>query len=298
MSKTIQETIDSLHQSLKDYIEATYHISNVQLIEQRRKLLDRVGVTHQIPYLESTPRYQTGKRFEEIEGLPTAALAVYQALSKEDGYLPKLLHDPAYTHQADAISHALVEGKNLLIMTGTGSGKTESFLMPILGKLAREASERPESFKNRRAMRALLLYPMNALVNDQLGRMRAIFGDPRLTNLFTSMAGRPATFARYTSRTPYAGMRSRKKDPGKLASFEQFFVEIERQAADADAENHEQARVLKGQLKQRGKWPAKPDLAAWFGNKRAGSVCLNSFGRFAKWISASIMLPPSSVSAR
>ncbi|WP_325052671.1 ATP-binding protein [Sinorhizobium medicae] len=31
---------------------------------------------------------------------------------------------------------------------------------------------------------------------------------------------------------------------------------------------------------------------------RAGSVCLNSFGRFAKWISASIMLPPSSVSAR
>lgn len=267
MSKTIQETIDSLHQSLKDYIEATYHISNVQLIKQRRKLLDRVGVTHQIPHLESTPRYQTGNRFEEIEGLPAAALAVYQALSKEDGYLPKLLHDPAYTHQADAISHALVEGKNLLIMTGTGSGKTESFLMPILGKLAREASERPESFKNCRAMRALLLYPMNALVNDQLGRMRAIFGDPRLTDLFTSMAGRPATFARYTSRTPYAGMRSRKKDPGKLASFEQFFVEIERQAADADAENHEQARVLKGQLKQRGKWPAKPDLAAWFGNK-------------------------------
>ncbi|QIO56815.1 SDR family NAD(P)-dependent oxidoreductase [Rhizobium leguminosarum bv. trifolii] len=31
---------------------------------------------------------------------------------------------------------------------------------------------------------------------------------------------------------------------------------------------------------------------------RGGSVCLNSFGRFAKWISASIMLPPSSVSAR
>ncbi|MDX0966971.1 hypothetical protein GOE06_25945 [Sinorhizobium medicae] len=37
---------------------------------------------------------------------------------------------------------------------------------------------------------------------------------------------------------------------------------------------------------------ANPDI------NRAGSVCLNSFGRFAKWISASIMLPPSSVSAR
>ena len=59
-------------------------------------------------------------------------------------------------------------------MTGTGSGKTESFLLPILGKFAREASECPQSFAQP-AMRALLLYPMNALVNDQLGRLRAIF---------------------------------------------------------------------------------------------------------------------------
>jgi ATP-dependent helicase YprA (DUF1998 family) len=267
MSKTIQETIDSLHSSLKDYIEATYHIGNVQLIEQRQKLLDRVGVTHQIPYLESTPRYETGKRFEKIEGLPASALSVYAALSTPKGDLARLLYNPAYTHQADAIEHALIKGKNLVIMTGTGSGKTESFLMPILGKLAREAAERPDAFKNHRAMRALLLYPMNALVNDQLGRMRAIFGDPRLTDLFVNWAGRPATFARYTSRTPYAGVRNRKKDPRKLASFEEFFVEIERQAADPDAENHEKARTLKAQLKKRGKWPAKPNLASWFGNK-------------------------------
>ena len=54
------------------------------------------------------------------------------------------------------------------------------------------------------AVRALLLYPMNALVNDQLGRLRAIFGDPRLVEMFAGWAGRPPTFARYTSRTPYA----------------------------------------------------------------------------------------------
>ncbi|NTF91623.1 DUF1998 domain-containing protein [Agrobacterium rhizogenes] len=269
MSKTIQETIESLHGSLKDYIEATYHIGNAQLIAQRRTLLERNGVTHQIPYMESTPRYQTGDRFEEIAGLPPSTLSVLSELSVAKGDLPKLLHNPAYTHQKEAIESALVAGKNLVIMTGTGSGKTESFLMPILGKLAREAAERPDAFKNHRAMRALLLYPMNALVNDQLGRMRAIFGDPRLTELFNGWAGRPATFARYTSRTPYAGVRNRKKDPQKLASFEEFFVEIERQAADPDAENHAQASNLKAQLKKKGKWPAKPDLAAWFGAKNA-----------------------------
>ncbi|MGF9566946.1 DEAD/DEAH box helicase [Neorhizobium sp. BT27B] len=267
MSKTIQETIDSLHGSLKDYIEATYHIGNAHLIEHRRRLLNRVGVTHQIPYLESTRRYKTGKRFAEITGIPAAALAVYNALSRPNGDMPNLLHDPAYTHQADAIQHALIDDKNLLIMTGTGSGKTESFLMPILGKLAREASERPHDFKNRRAMRALLLYPMNALVNDQLGRMRAIFGDPRLKEIFDNLCGRPITFARYTSRTPYAGVRSKAKDQRKLVSFEQFFVEIERQANDLDGDNHEQALKLKAQLKNRGKWPAKPDLASWFGDK-------------------------------
>ena len=40
-------------------------------------------------------------------------------------------------------------------MTGTGSGKTESFLLPILGKLAREAEASPQSFGREPAMRAL-----------------------------------------------------------------------------------------------------------------------------------------------
>src|ERR1700737_3085440 len=49
-------------------------------------------------------------------------------------------------------------------MTGTGSGKTESFLLPILGKLAREAAHQPSSFANHSAVRAMILYPMNAAV--------------------------------------------------------------------------------------------------------------------------------------
>jgi ATP-dependent helicase YprA (DUF1998 family) len=267
MTRTIQETIDELHSSLKDYIEATYHIGDAALIQQRRTLLDRAGVTHQIPYLESTPKYQVGQRFADIAGLPPAALAVYAALSKRAGDNARLLFDPPYRHQGDAISHALIDGNNLVIMTGTGSGKTESFLLPILGKFAREAAEHPEAFRDQRGARALLLYPMNALVNDQLGRLRAIFGDPRLVKLFTEWAGRPPTFARYTSRTPYAGVRSGKRDSKKLASFESFYVEIERQASGPASDNQKRAAKLRRQLQERGKWPAKPDLEKWFGAK-------------------------------
>jgi ATP-dependent helicase YprA (DUF1998 family) len=222
MTQTIKETIRQLHDSLRDYIEATYHISSPPLIEQRKELLDRPGVIHQIPYIESTPRYQSGEKFAAIHGIPKAALAAYTALSKPEGELPALLYDPPYKHQSDAIKHNLIGGKNLLVMTGTGSGKTESFLLPILGKLAREAEANPSAFREQAAVRALILYPMNALVNDQLGRLRSLFGDPRTVRLFKQWAQRPARFARYTSRTPYAGIRTRDKDSRKLRAFDDF----------------------------------------------------------------------------
>lgn len=268
MAKTIHETIESLHQALCDYIEATYHIGNPALIAQRKKLLRQVGATRQIPFLESTPRYQSGNKFSEIQNLPAGALAAYEVLSTASDGCPQVLHDPAYSHQVDAIRLSLVEERNLVIMTGTGSGKTESFLLPILGQLAREASNSAKSF-SAPAMRALILYPMNALVNDQLGRLRAMFGDPRLVDLFTNWSGRPARFARYTSRTPYAGVRTAKKDPRKLKSFEDFYVDTERTAEDGGSEFQAEAARLLSELKKRGKWPAKPSLAEWYGAKGA-----------------------------
>lgn len=267
MAQTIQETIRQLHTSLRDYIEATYHISDPALIEQRKELLDTPGVIHQVPYIESTPKYKSGVAFASMKGLSPAALEIYQLLSKADGKLPQLLYDPPYKHQSESIEGCLIKGRNLLIMTGTGSGKTESFLLPILGKLAHEAKTSPKSFAEDFGVRALVLYPMNALVNDQLGRMRSLFGDPRVVKAFQGWAGRPPRFARYTSRTPYAGMRSGKKDSSKLMPFDDFYVEIQRLKDSTPSDEQRQAETIFNQLKARGKWPAKPDLPAWFGKK-------------------------------
>ena len=265
--QTIQESIKQLRGSLSDYIEATYHISARSLIARRQKLLGRPGLIHQIPYLESTRRYPTGENFAAMQGLPPAALDAYVAVSLKDDGLPQLVYDPPYRHQSDAIRGSLVEGRNLVITTGTGSGKTEAFLLPILGKLAHEAKTRPICFGRQPAMRALLLYPMNALVNDQLGRLRGLFGDPRIVKLFKDWCGRPPRFARYTSRTPYAGVRTAKKDSSKLQSFDSFYADIQRRSESGDPEEREKAQRLLQDLKERGKWPAKPDLAAWWGEK-------------------------------
>lgn len=265
--QTIKETIENLRGSLSDYIEATYHISAPSLIAQRQRLLERDGVIHRVPYLESTPKYQTGDRFDSMTGLPPAAQRLFSRLSSPGDGFPRLIYDPPYKHQAESLRHNLINGRNLVIMTGTGSGKTESFLLPILGKFAHEAQTRPGIFAEQPAMRALIMYPMNALVNDQLGRLRALLGDPRLVSTFKGWCGRPPRFARYTSRTPYAGIRTSKKDSARLQSFDSFYVDVLRRAESDDADEKAQAVELLNALKDRGKWPAKPDLEAWFGEK-------------------------------
>jgi ATP-dependent helicase YprA (DUF1998 family) len=263
MIATVGETIAQLHGVLCDYIDATYHISHPNLIEQRRDLLDTLGIIHQRPYIESTPRYQSGRSFGEL-GLDPSVLTVFSQVTKQVGSLPQLLYDPPYDHQAQSVQHSLVSGRSLLVMTGTGSGKTECFILPILGKLAREAHDNPQSF-GATAVRALVLYPMNALVNDQLGRLRLLFGDPRIVNSFMMTAGRPARFARYTSRTLYPGVRTEAKDQDRLKPIGQYYVRNLERADGPASPEQERAEALVKELRKRGKWPAKPDLVKWYG---------------------------------
>ena len=162
--------------------------------------------------------------------------------------------------------------RDLVVTSGTGSGKTETFLLPALSRLADEASRSPEAFSHR-AVRVLLLYPMNALVNDQLGRLRLLFGAPAVGDWFQSAGGRPAKFARYTGRTLYPGRRNEDtaKHYARLKGLK-FYLELEQSAASGDNEAQELIR----ELEKRGKWPAKPPsvpgaqdgLSTWYGSGR------------------------------
>ena len=235
------------------------------LVAQRRRLLEELGVIHQRPYLESTPRYTTGAAFRDL-GLDPAALEVFSTASKAESDLG-LLHDPPYQHQAISTKLSLVDGRSLVVITGTGSGKTECFLLPILGRLAREARTNGQEFGSTPAVRAMVLYPMNALVNDQLGRLRLLFGNPRIVKKFMEWSGRPARFARYTSRTLYPGVRDEKKDQHRLLPIGNYYVRNLELAQDSASPQQATADALVSELKRRGKWPAKPDLIGWYGKK-------------------------------
>lgn len=133
------------------------------------------------PLLEATPPYRTGADLRQLidEGVLGAGFARLGGPA-----LP--LDRPLYVHQEQALRKAAT-GRNLVVATGTGSGKTESFLLPVLSSLCAEQAAGMLG----PGVRALLLYPMNALANDQLRRLRQLLADaPELT------------FGRYTGDTP------------------------------------------------------------------------------------------------
>ncbi|MGP8441609.1 DEAD/DEAH box helicase [Burkholderia vietnamiensis] len=256
--------LQNLHHALSAYIEATYHISHPSLVDLRRIILDQRGTISQRAYLESTPLYQGRRKFAEL-AIPQQARDFLSYLGTLEG--GRLAFDPPYPHQADALEIiADSVGRCLLATTGTGSGKTETFLLPILMKLANEAASKPEQFA-KRAVRSIILYPMNALVNDQLGRLRKLFGAQTVRTWFTERAGRPAKFARYTGRSLYPGQRTEERNKQRLKSLN-FYRDLEREAqTDETVEAQIQA------LRSLGRWPAKPShedaengMTAWLGS--------------------------------
>ncbi|WP_448040525.1 DEAD/DEAH box helicase [Bradyrhizobium liaoningense] len=260
--------IDRMREALASYIEATYHLSNASVVDLRRQLLTADGIA-QIPYIESTPTYVGERKFSTLT-LPSKVRELLTTLASNEA--GRVLFNPPYEHQAQALELAMAGdagGTGIVVTTGTGSGKTESFLLPVLARLVDEALNRPNHF-GKRAVRALLLYPMNALVNDQLGRLRTLFGSSAVSQSFTNAVGRPAKFGRYTGRTLYPGIRSAKRDQVRLKTLE-YYLKIEDGARNGNRKDQELVLTLR----EKGRWPGKPDSAVgafdglrdWYGTQ-------------------------------
>ncbi len=234
-----QTVFQGLRRNFHQYLEAQYHIWDEALIEERRQLLETSGVSYQTPQLEATPFYVVGKSYSELS-IPIAAKEILTLASKQAN---TGIFAAPYSHQASALEAFLGRGEEIIVATGTGSGKTESFLMPILGSLAIEAHSRPASW-NKSGVRALLLYPMNALVNDQLGRLRRLFGNSAIADSLRGRRPARATFGMYTSRTPYPGLPSPSKDRDRIGKLlERLYRGLSQEARQ--------------RLEQEGKWPSK-----------------------------------------
>lgn len=209
------ETARQIEDSYKRYLKTLLAPRHERLAEAFDTEIEATPELTKGPILELTPPYETGSTARHLidqkvlhpgfARLNSPALPIDQQL---------------YVHQEAAIRKVL-SGRNLVVSTGTGSGKTEAFLVPILNSLIEEHARGTLG----PGVRALLLYPMNALANDQLKRLRTIL-----------TAVPEITFGRYTGET----LRSRD-------------------AAEKDfLQNHPDERRLSNELLSREEMRASP----------------------------------------
>lgn len=176
------QTTERIRQSYLRYLKTIYPFQERDLRDQFWKALETTDLLVKGPLLEASPPFKSGRSIEGLIGDGVLHPAFRSLCSPA---MP--LERPLYLHQEQGIDKAVHLGRNVIIATGTGSGKTEAFLIPILDHLLRE-----QEAGSLRApgVRALLLYPMNALANDQLKRLRRVLGHfPHIT------------FGRYTGET-------------------------------------------------------------------------------------------------
>ncbi|HDR9076419.1 TPA: DEAD/DEAH box helicase [Burkholderia vietnamiensis] len=160
------------------YQLSTYAFADTGLYQQMRALLNlehtRDTPLMKGPYISLSRTFQQGATLEQLvkEGVlhtHVRQLSPYSA---------------AYRHQEQAF-RAIHAGQPTLVATGTGSGKTESFLFPIISRCLQLRDQDASA-----GITAVIVYPMNALAEDQLQRMRAL------------LAGTGVTFGMYVGKTP------------------------------------------------------------------------------------------------
>ncbi|MCJ7584185.1 MAG: DEAD/DEAH box helicase [Anaerolineales bacterium] len=151
------ELAQNIEKNYRQYLQTTFYFKDKELRESFESALIS-GRLSKGPYLEATPIFKrtqmTRELFPELLGF-----------QPDEGFL-KATDKHLYKHQEEAIRR-VDQGRNVVVSTGTGSGKTEAFLYPILLHLYREFHANQLC----PGVRALILYPMNALANDQRERL-------------------------------------------------------------------------------------------------------------------------------
>lgn len=169
MKRNPVEITSILQEEFSAYISSIYKVDDPVYQKQLQKQLQKENL-FKGPYVKAVLPFKRSDSLADLikQGILPAEFSCFHSLPMER---------PLYLHQKKSIMKAALR-RNLIVTTGTGSGKTESFLFPVLSRIL----EMKKNSQTANGVKALLIYPMNALVNDQLERFREILKDtPEIT---------------------------------------------------------------------------------------------------------------------
>lgn len=233
------------------YFQTMYRFNDAELDERKNKALQSGNTLFREPYLEILPEYNTtsinGVEITSISQISAPLTTAFGEQTIAEGFIDKfisqgLMSYPPYHHQFEMLLKSFVNKQNTVINSGTGSGKTEAFLLPLFAELYREAKtwSKPEytytdwfcqedktkgykpvqrlGEKRTAAVRSLILYPMNALVEDQMTRLRKALDSDEVREHFENQQGLKGNriyFGQYNGNTIKSGDYAHKSEHKK-----------------------------------------------------------------------------------
>lgn len=241
---------DTIKDSFILYVKTAFGTKYPKFEKEREELLNKDKIFARAPWVEPLPEYKPSEfSINEITSVPNLndeEVTIFKALAGSGLVGNFKLHQ----HQYEMLQKAMA-GNHCVITSGTGSGKTESFLLPLFAYLSKEINKwknTANSLNNTRwwsdagygparivgngnktlsiiaqqrsnpqrpaAVRAMLIYPMNALVEDQLSRLRKALDSDVVRNLFQTKGynNNRIYFGRYNSTSPVPGKLWKVKD--------------------------------------------------------------------------------------
>jgi ATP-dependent helicase YprA (DUF1998 family) len=226
------------------YLLTAYPLRDPHLRYAFKQQLEQPGNLWQHPYLEGSQPYRSSLSVEQLvsQGVLHPDLATL--------FIPS--NRRLYEHQEKAIRAVVEQQQNIVVATGTGSGKTECFLTPMLDTLLKEDN------LSLAGVRVLILYPMNALVNDQVKRLRQLLCRQKIGRI---------KFGFYTSRTEKDKNKAIESLREEFAAYDpeelrQLFTPTERESInDEELINRAIEKTTQVQLLSRAEmWEAPPHV--------------------------------------
>lgn len=274
------ETFNSLKDGYLRYFDSPFDLRFEDLVQARRQLLDRDGVLYREPLIEPQPGYvlsghdiQAAARDVLVgaSGWSAQMITDFADVAEEGLFLARGARPiELYRHQEAMLRASVVNQADTVILTGTGSGKTESIYLPVLASLVRESFSWPamqaaprndwwamsppagsarrvyhprisqrahEAGGRTAAIRALVLYPLNALAEDQMSRLRQALDSDRVRGwLNRRRPGHRFWFGRYTGWTPIAGSPLRDGAEAELRTELQRLSSLASRVAGTEAQ--------------------------------------------------------------
>jgi ATP-dependent helicase YprA (DUF1998 family) len=180
------------------YLLTAYPLRDRHLRYGLKKLLEQQGNIWQEPYLEGSQPYRSTTTVAKLVTDGVLHPEMENIFTPSDRAL--------YEHQEKAVKAVIQDRSNIVVATGTGSGKTECFLLPMFDTLLREEENLVIP-----GVRVVILYPMNALVNDQVKRLRKLLCKQKNSKI---------RFGFYTSRTETDEKKAREMLAEELSAYE------------------------------------------------------------------------------